>query len=210
MARLPLAGALGVTAPPVAATLVLAGGWMTPGYDPFTRTISRLSVPGAAGGLAVEVAIVLVGGALVALAVALGPGLRVGRALLAVAAGGLLVAAAIRLDPASLSATAGHRLATMLAMLALAGAPFAFGSYGRMSFAFGAAEVGMLLVGLALLPTTFAAWGAWERCFLVLPMAWMLVLSWRLLRAEGSSLTISVSTDDTMKAAAASRSSSGS
>jgi len=205
-----VAGALGVAAPPVAATLVLAGGWMTPGYDPFTRTISRLAEPGVPGAVSVELAIVLVGAALLGLAVALGPGSRVGRALLAVAGAGLLVAAAIRLDPASASATAGHRLATTVAMVALAGAPFAFTSYGRISFAFGAAEMGMLLVGLALVPTTFAGWGAWERCFLALPMAWVLVLSTRLLRADGSSLTSNVSAEDTMKAAAASLSSSGS
>jgi hypothetical protein len=91
MARFSVAGALGVAAPPVAATLVLAGGWMTPGYDPFTRTISRLAEPGVPGAVSVELAIVLVGAALLGLAVALGPGSRVGRALLAVAGAGLLV-----------------------------------------------------------------------------------------------------------------------
>jgi hypothetical protein len=215
-----IAGALGVIAPPVAAILVLAGGWMTPGYDPLARTISRLAEPGLPAAFAVEVAISLVGVALLILAVATGPGSRVGRSLLVVAGVGLLVAAAIRLDPASATATTEHRVATTFAMLALAGAPLVF-RYGWISFAFGAAEVGMLFVGLALLPTTFADWGAWERCFLALPMAWMVVISARLLRArmieptfsstaDSSSWASSVSADDTAKAAAASQRISGS
>ena len=220
ISRVRVAGALGVSAPPGATAAVLIGGWLTPGYDPFARTISRLAAPGVPAAFAVELAIAGVGVALIALAIGLGPGSRAGRALLLLAGAGLMVAAAIRLDPASASATAGHRVATTAAMLALAGAPFAFASYGRISFAFGAAEVGMLLLGLALLPTTFAAWGAWERCFLALPMAWMFVLSARLLRAsrtdpmfsstpENSNWPSNVSTDETMKVVAASHSSSG-
>ena len=61
-----VARALGVAAPIVAAGLVLAGGWMTPGYDPLTRTISRLAEPGLPGALPVELAIGLVGVALLA------------------------------------------------------------------------------------------------------------------------------------------------
>jgi len=175
---------------------------MTPRYDPLTRTISRMAEPGLPAAFVVELAIGLVGVALLALSIHLesGSGLRPGRALLAVAGVGLLVAALIPLDPASPSATIAHRVATTIAMLALAGAPFAFAGYGRVSVAVGLAELGMLLVGLALLPTTFAAWGAWERCFLALPTAWMVWVAW----------TRSASMDETMKAAAASHSSSGS
>ena len=152
-------------------------------------------------------------------------------ALLAGAGAALLVAAAIHLDPASGRSTTEHRIATLVAMLAFVGAPMAFGSslkrragwerYGRISFAFGAAEVVALLVALALVPTTFAGWGAWERCFLALPMAWMIILSWRLLRAsrmepmfsstaETSSWASNVSAEETMNAAAASQRSAGS
>jgi hypothetical protein len=226
-----IAGAVGVVAPPAAAVVVWVGGRLTPGYDPLVRTISRLAAPGLPAAVAVEVAIAAVGVALVALALALGPGSRGGRALLLVAGAGLLVAAAIRLDPASVSATAGHRLATTVAMLALTGAPLAFAfslrrraewvGYARVSFAVGAAEVGMLLLGLALLPSRFADWGAWERCFLALPMGWMVLLSARLLTArtiepmfsstaESTRWATSVSADDAMSAAAASQSSSGS
>jgi hypothetical protein len=226
-----LAGALGMVAPPVAAVAVLIAGWMTPGYDPLARTVSRLAEPGVPAAFLAEPAIVLVGVALVALAIGMGPGSGGGRALLAVAGAGLLVAAAIRLDPTSASATAEHRLATTIAMLGLVGAPLAFASsfrrragwvaYAPVSFAFGAVELGLLLVGLALLPTTFAEWGAWERSFLALPMIWTVLVSARLLSARKiepmSSLTVeskswasNVSVDETMKAAAANQSSTGS
>jgi Protein of unknown function (DUF998) len=226
-----LAGALGVVAPPGAAAAVLIAGRLTPGYDPLARTVSRLAEPGLPAAFLVEPAIAVVGVALIALATALGPGSRGGRALLVVAGAGLLVAAAIRLDPTSASATAEHRLATTIAMLGLAGAPLAFASslrcragwvaYAPVSFALGAVEIGVLLLGLALLTTSFADWGAWERGFLALPMGWMVLLSARLLRArtmepmfsstdENSRWASKVSADETMKAAAASQSSSGS
>lgn len=226
-----LCGVFGVMAPVLAAVTMTAGGLLTPGYDPMARTISRLAEPGLPAAFAVDLAISLVGVALIALALALGPGSVGGRALLAVAGAGVLVAAAIRLDPTSASATAEHRLATTVAMLGLAGAPLAFASslrrragwvaYAPVSFAFGAVELGVLLVGLALLPTTFAEWGAWERCFLALPMGWMFLLSARLLSArkiepmfsstdDSSTWASNVSADDTMRAAAASQSNSGS
>ena len=226
-----LCGLFGVQGPLLATVTVVVSGLLTPGYNPMTRTISRLTEPGLPAAFAVELAIAVVGVSLIALAMALGPGSSSGRALLAVAGAGLLVAAAIRLDPTSASATAEHRLATSVAMLGLAGAPLAFASslsrragwvaYAPVSFAFGAVELGVLLVGLALLPTTFAEWGAWERCFLALPMAWTVLLSARLLSARkiepmfssmaaSSSWASNVSVDDTMKAAAASQRSSGS
>jgi hypothetical protein len=226
-----VAGAFGIVAPLIAAAVVLVAGWMTPGYDPLARTISRLAEPGLPSAFAIDLAICLVGIACLALALTLGPGSTGGRTLLAGAGLTLLVAAAIHLDPASGRATTEHRLATFVAMLALIGAPLAFASslkrsagwerYGRISFVFGAAEVGTLLVGLALLPTTFAGWGAWERCFLALPIAWMVILSWRLVRAsrmvpmfssttESSSWVSNVSAEDNMNAAAASQSSGGS
>jgi hypothetical protein len=226
-----LCGVFGVQAPVLAAVTITVGGLLTPGYDPVARTISRLAEPGLPAAFAVDLAIGLVGVALIALVLGLGPGSVGGRALLAVAGVGLLVAAAIRLDPTSASATTEHRLATTVAMLGLAGAPLAFASslrrrpgwvaYAPVSFAFGVVELGVLLVGLALLPTTFAEWGAWERCFLALPMGWTVLLSARLLsarkiepmfssRAENRSWASNVSADETMKAAAASQSSGGS
>jgi hypothetical protein len=222
---------MGVMAPPAAALAVLVGGRLTPGYDPVVRTISRLAAPGLPAAFAVEVAIGAAGAALVALALAFGPGSRGGRALLLVSGAGLLGAAAIRLDPTSTSATVGHRLATFVAMLALTGAPLAFASslrrrsawvgYARISFAVGAAEIGMLLVGLALLPSGFDDWGAWERSFLALPMAWTVLISARLLTlrtmdprssstAESTRWATSASADDAISAAAATQSRGGS
>jgi hypothetical protein len=225
------AAALGILAAPVAAALVLIAAWLTPGYDPVSRTISRLAEPGLPAAYAVDLAICLVGVAGLGLALTLGPGSTLGRSLLGAAGPALIVAAAIHLDPASGPATTEHRVATTVAMLALVGAPLAFASslrlrtgwlaYGRISFVFGVAEVGALLVALALLPTAFAGWGAWERSFLALPMAWMVILASRLLRATRMEPTFSstadsrtwatnVSADDSANAAAASHSSGGS
>ena len=41
----------------------------------------------------------------------------------------------------------------------------------------GIGELGMLVIGLALLATPFDAWGAWERVLLAIPLAWMVLLS---------------------------------
>jgi hypothetical protein len=203
-------GAIGLLGPSVAVGLVVTAGFLTPGYDPMRRTVSRLAVSGQPAASVAELGICLVGFAAIALAIALGPGSYGGRSLLAIAGGGLLLVAVWRLDPGSSSARVEHWSATGIAMAGLAGAPLAFGrtlrrigaeAYGRISLAFGAGEVGLLLVGLALLPTTFAAWGLWERCLLTLPIVWMLAMSWRVVRTN----RIKVSTDDTVNAAAASQ-----
>jgi hypothetical protein len=223
-----LSGVLGIGAPILAAPVVLVGGLVTPGYDPVQRTISRLAEPGLPAAVAVGSAIFVVGLALLGLAVALGPRAIAGRTLLGIAGASLLMAAAVPLDPASERATTVHRAATMIAMVALVAVPLVFAptlrrregwrGYGPLSFALGVAAIGVLLVGLTLLPTTFAV-GAWERCFLALPMAWMVLVSERLLRTsktdpilvstvEKSSWPATVSTQETMNAAAASTRSS--
>ena len=217
--------------PLVATAVVLIAGLLTPAYNPLRRTVSRLAEPGLPAAGMVELAICMVGFALIGLALSLGPGGLGGRALLSLAGLALLAAAAVRLEPSSSPATAAHRLATAIAMLALTAALLVIAptlrrrpgwrAYGRLSFWLGAAAVGLLLIGLALLPTAFAAWGAWERCFLAAPMAWMVLVSARLFRAAGTdpmcsstdvnkSWPTSVSADDNMKATAASFSSRGS
>jgi len=226
-----IGGVLGVAAPLAATAIVLIGGLLTPGYDPLRRTISRLAEPGLPAAVPVELAILMVGFALIGLALLLGPVGASGHLLLAIAGLALLVAAAVRLDPTSATPTTIHRLATTVAMLALTAsmlviAPTLKGrpgwrGYGALSFGLGAAAVGMLLIGVALLPTAFSAWGAWERCFLALPMAWMALVSARLLRtsstepirsltADRNSWATSVSDEETMKATAARVSRSGS
>src|SRR2546430_15230650 len=64
-----LCSGVALLAPPVAAVTVLAAGWFAPGYDPVTRTVSRLAVPGASTAGAVDVAMVAAGLACLAVAV---------------------------------------------------------------------------------------------------------------------------------------------
>jgi hypothetical protein len=185
--------ALGIGAPVLSVTIVLIGGLVTPGYDPAQQTISRLAQPGLPAASAIGPAIFIVGVALLGLAAQLGPRAFAGRALLAIAGASLLAAAIVPLDPTSPTASTIHRFATGVSMLALVAAPLAFApafrrspawrGYARLSFAFGAGSVGMLLIGLAFLPTAFAA-GAWERCLLALPLAWTMLISARLRRSR--------------------------
>jgi hypothetical membrane protein len=223
-----LSGVLGITAPIVATVAVVWGGLVTPGYDPTQKTISRLAEPGLPAAPAVGLAIFMVGVALLGLALTMGPKATAGRMLLGIAGVALLIAAAIPLDPASALGTTIHRSATTIAMFAIVAALLSFApslrtrdgwrGYGLISFALGASSIGMLLIGLAMLATTFAV-GAWERCFLALPMAWMVLVSARLLRtsstepisgprSENSRSHASVSTQETINTPAASTSSS--
>jgi hypothetical protein len=217
-------GVLGIGAPVFASVAVLVGGVVTPGYDPAQKTISRLAEPGLPAAAAVGTAILTVGLALLGLALTMGPKAVAGRLLLGIAGAALLLAAAIPLDPASAQGTTIHRSATTIAMLALVVALLAFApslreregwrGYGLLSFVLGASAVAILLIGLAMLPTTFAV-GAWERCFLALPMTWMVLVSARLLRtistepvsdpqSKNNSRHASASTQETMNTAAAS------
>jgi Protein of unknown function (DUF998) len=223
-----LSGVLGICAPVFATVAVLLGGIVTPGYDPAQKTISRLAEPGLPAAALVGMSIFTVGIALVGLALEMGPKAVAGRLLLGIAGAALLIAAAIPLDPTSARGSTIHRIVTTIAMFTLVAALLIFAralrmregwrGYGLLSFALGASAVGMLLIGLAMLPTTFAV-GAWERCFLALPMAWMVFVSARLLRtsstepisapkSENSSWHATVSTQEPMNAAAANTSSS--
>jgi hypothetical protein len=195
----------GVVSPPLAVVLVLVAGAITPGYDPATRTVSRLAVPGMPEAWMAEVAIGLIAVSCFALASAQ-QGSRISRWALVVAGGALIGAALVRLDPASTTSTAAHRIATGLAIVSLTIAPLAAArSYGRVSLGIGLAEIAALSVG-ALLPTSFSAWGLWERCLLVLPLAWIMVVSARLLVLNERKI---VSADETMSANIASLSSTG-
>ncbi|TMF36805.1 MAG: DUF998 domain-containing protein [Chloroflexi bacterium] len=190
----------GLLVAPVALGIVVVAGVVTPGYDPMTRTISRLAVPGMPAAGAVDWAIALIALACFGLAVAVEPREIIGRAALALAGVAFVCAAAIHLDPGSASATAAHRVASGVAVLGLTAAPLALGrTYGRMSLILGTAELGVLGVGLVLLTTSFAAWGAWERCLLALALAWIVLVA----------LTI-VSNEDTSRATSAAISSGGS
>lgn len=197
---------IGMVAPPIAVTTVFLAGVVTPGYDPVSRTVSRLAAPGMPAAIAIDVAICLVGSTCIALALVLARGARTGRGALAVSGVALIFSAIFHLDPASFESTALHRAAAGVAMLGLTVAPLALSrNYGRISLAVGVAELGVLAAGLVLVPTSFSAWGAWERCLLALPLAWMVLLSARL---RPGVLTM-LSTEEIASARAASLSSTG-
>lgn len=166
--------AIGTFAPPISAIIVIIAGAATPGYDPLSRTVSRLAVPGAPAALATDAAIALAGLACLALAAPV----RTARAALVAAAAGFLAAAAIHLDPASTLATWSHRAASAVAVLGLVATPLAvWRRYGRVFLVFGVAEVAMLALAVVLLLTPFNAWGAWERALLLLALSSLVILA---------------------------------
>jgi len=178
----------------------LVAGAVSPGYDPMLRTVSRLAVPGMPAAAAVDMSIGLIGLACFGLASGLARGAPVGRIALTVSGVAFLGAAMVHLDPASVGATAMHRVASALAVVGLTVAPLALArAYGQVSFAVGVAELAMLVIGLGLLATSFDAWGAWERLLLAIPLAWMVLIA----------VTID-SMDETVSAKSASLSKSGS
>jgi len=191
---------LGIAAPPIAVVTVLVAGAVSPGYDPLLRTVSRLAVPGMPAAAAVDLSIGLIGLACFGLASGLVRGAPVGRIALTVSGLAFLGAAMVHLDPASVGATAMHRLASALAVVGLTVAPLALArAYGPVSFAVGVAELAMLVIGLGLLATSFDGWGAWERLLLAIPLAWMVLMA----------VTID-STDEPINAKSASLNRSGS
>jgi hypothetical protein len=152
----------------IAAAIVIAESLTTSGYDPVTTTVSHLPAPG------IDFAIGLMALACFALAAdARSP------VALVIAGIGFAAAASIHLDPTSVTATAGHRVASGAAVLGLTIAPFS-GRYGRISVVLGAAEVAMLVAAAVLLTTPFAAWGAWERLLLALVFAWMVLVAFKI------------------------------
>ena len=188
-------------APLLAGLTTFTTGLLTPGYDPLTRTVSRLAVPGMPYAAATDVAIVLAGVACLAVTVATDRGTRAGRTALAVAGVGFLTAAIVHLDPASAAATATHRTASGLSVLGLTAAPLLlWRAYGRLLLLLlGGAEVAMLVMAAVLLPTSFSAWGAWERVMLALGLSLVVALA---IRARPSS-------EDAASATAATQSSAG-
>jgi hypothetical protein len=156
----------------------MLAAWQTPGYDAFSKTVSRLAVPGAPASLLVDVAIALVALTCFGLAYGLSRGRRTGRMSLVVAGTALACAAMIHLDPGSVAATWAHRAATGVALAGLTAAPLLLArDYGAMCLVAGAAEVAMLALGAALLATPFDAWGVWERGLLAIPLTWMVLMA---------------------------------
>jgi uncharacterized protein DUF998 len=169
----------------VAASVVTVAGLSTPGYDPVTRTVSRLAVPGMESAIYVDAAIAAMGIACLALTASVGRG----RVPLVVAGLGFLGAALVHLDPASPASTAGHRAASALAVLGLVAAPFAARGYGRLSRTIGVLELATLAVAAPLLATAFLAWGIWERWLLALQLTWMVVIALKIASADDTTRT---------------------
>ena len=177
----------------VATVIVFVAQVVSPGYDPLTRTVSRLAAPGMPAAAAVDVAIALVAVACFALSIAHSRA----RGALAVAGVGFALASVIHLDPGSAVATIAHRAASGLAVAGLVVSALA--TQGRVSVGLGALEVTTLAVGLALLTTPFAFWGAWERWLLAVALAWM---AWLAMTIVSRQDTASVARASTSSAAA--------
>ena len=191
---------MGMFLPPIASLTVVGAGFLTPGYDPVARSVSRLAVPGLRAAFATEIAIGMVGVACMAVALAIAGDNWAGRAALVVAGVGFLLAAIIHLDPSSVATTAVHRVASAIAISGLTVAPLAlWRRYGRVVLILGGAEAAMLAIAPALLATSFGAWGAWERVVLVLGLSCLVVLATR----------TTPSSDDAESASAQSQSSNG-
>ena len=169
---------IGIAFPLAAVAAVIVAGALTPGYDAMSRTVSRLAVPGVWAAAVVDVSIALIAVTCFALALTLGPNVLAGRIALTVSGVALGGAAMVHLDPGSAGATALHRSFSAIAVLGLTAAPLTLARvYGSLSLVVGIAELGVLVIGLALLATPFDAWGAWERVLLAIPLAWMVLLS---------------------------------
>jgi Protein of unknown function (DUF998) len=167
-----------------AAVIVGVAGVLTPGYDPISRTVSRLAAPEMPAAPAVDAAIAAMGLACLLLAYTS----RRGRVALSVAGLGFMAAAAIHLDPASTASTAAHRAASGIAVVALGIAPFAVGrAYGILSIVLGAVALAILVSAGALLMTPFTAWGAWERLLLGVQLCWMVTIALRIASADDTS-----------------------
>ena len=177
-----IARAIANIAPPIAALTILVAGWLSPGYDPWVKTVSRLAVPGFPAALATDVAIAFVGVSCLAAAMQVQMPARIA---LLTAGSGFLVAAAVHLDTASPVATWSHRAGSAVAVLGLTAAPLVlWRSYGRVLLVLGIAEVGMLALALVLVGSPFNYWGAWERGLLALALTGLVIIVRRMPSAD--------------------------
>jgi hypothetical membrane protein len=190
------AAVAGLTGPPLASAVVIAAGWLSPGYDPLHRTVSRLAEAGAPYAAIVNLTLAGLGLSLLAAAWALrgrlwGRG-RLGAVALALAGVALVGVAVLSRhsgDPVRLVA---HRAAALTLFLALASAPPLAGAclrsdpawrgWAGFSLAAGAASLALLVAAAALLRLGVLPAGAWERMYVGVNLLWVTLLSARLLR----------------------------
>ncbi|HEY7201640.1 MAG TPA: DUF998 domain-containing protein [Candidatus Dormibacteraeota bacterium] len=183
----------GVACPPAVAAVLLAAGWLSPGYDPVRFTISHLGQRGQPFALEVNLSIAALGLAYVAVAWALdralGPRARAGAAALAVAGAALVGVALVSRNPAH---PIPHRAVALVLFLSLAVAPLLVAAAARrearwrrhaaLSLATVAASAAMLVVGGLGVVLGGVPAGAWERVFTGVNLAWLTVVAAGLLR----------------------------
>lgn len=190
------AAVAGLAGPPLAAAVVLAVGWLSPGYDPLHRTVSRLAEVGAPHAMIVNLTLAGLGLSLLAAAWALGGRLggrvRPGAVTLALAGAALVGVAALSRQPGDHTRLVAHRIAALTLFLALALAPPLSGAglrsdpvwrrWAGFSLTAGALSLALLITAAALLSVGVLPAGAWERAYVGVNLLWVTLLSARLLR----------------------------
>jgi hypothetical membrane protein len=179
----------GVCVPPVAAAVLLAAGWLTPGYDALRTTVSHLGQHGQPFAVLVNLTFAALGlayaGVAWTLARTLGRPAWGGAGLLAVAGAAFLGVAIISRDPAH---PVPHRVAALALFLALALAPLVLAGRVRrpvLSVATFAASTALLVAGVVGVVHGGLPAGAWERAFVGLNLAWLVVVAAGLARGAG-------------------------
>jgi hypothetical membrane protein len=192
-----VAALAGVVAPPLASAALLGFGWLSPGYDPLRRTVSRLAEPGAPYALPVDLTLAVLGLALLAVAWALrqrhAARARPQAAALAVAGLALLGLAVVGRDASRPPLLVTHRVLALTLFLGLALAPLLAavsvrGDPGRRawmaaSLATAALSALLLAAAVALVVTGHLPAGVWERAFMGLNLLWVTLLAARLSRS---------------------------
>jgi hypothetical membrane protein len=169
--------------------VLLAAGWLSPGYDAVRTTVSHLGQHGQPFALAVNVMFAALGLAYVAVAWTLvrtlGRPAWAGAGLLALAGAAFVGVAIVSRDPIH---PVPHRAAALVLFLALALAPLLLARRPRrraLSLATFAASAALLVAGIVGLVHGGLPAGAWERAFTGVNLAWLVVVSAGLLRSSG-------------------------
>ena len=176
----------GVCVPPAAAAILLAAGWLTPGYDAVRTTVSHLGQHGQPFALVVNLTFAALGltyaGVAWALAALLGRRAWAGAGLLAVAGIAFVGVGIVSRDPVH---PVPHRVAALLLFLALALAPLVLAGHLRrpaLSRATFAVSSALLAAGILGLVHGGLPAGAWERAFVGLNLMWLMAVAAGLLR----------------------------
>jgi hypothetical membrane protein len=184
-----LAAWAGVCVPPAAAAVLLAAGWLSPGYNAVRTTVSHLGQHGQPFALAVNLAFAALGLAYAGVAWrllrTLGRPAWAGAGLLAVAGAAFVGVAIVSRDPLH---PVPHRATALVLFLALALAPLLLAFRIRLrafSLATFAASAALLAAGVVGLVHGGLPAGAWERVFTGINLAWLVAVAAGLLRGSG-------------------------